>query len=58
MLSQETKDMIKGKIEELKMEKASISKEIGMLLTRRDELSIKKDAIQNKIDKFQADLNG
>lgn len=56
-LSEETKAMIREQIELLKIEKQAIKKEIDVLSSRRDELGQKKEGVQNKIDKFQADLN-
>jgi FtsZ-binding cell division protein ZapB len=54
-ISQESKTLILAEIEKLKVQKASINAEIDSLQARINELKLKREDVNNRLQKFQDD---
>ena len=54
-ISNESKTLILAEIEKLKIQKTGLNTEIDSLQLRINDLKLQKDAINNKLQKFQDD---
>ena len=54
-ISNESKELIKAEIEKLKVQKTGINAEIDSLQLRINELKLKRDNVNNRLQKFQDD---